>query len=534
LRNGGGRVGWLSLAWLLAAFSTALPAAPAEAAPGCAGRPATIVSDAARIVGTKAPDTIVAGGRDNAIFGMGGNDTICGGGGGDEIHGGRGSDRLDAGMGEDRVRGEYGNDQLDGGPGAHDRLDAGPGDDSVAGGPGDFDVLIGGPGNDSAEGGPGVHDIASYQSAGGAIAVDLGRGVISGAEDERLGGVEDVLGGSGADTLVGSQAAPNRLDGGPGADRLVATGAGDSAFGGPGDDACVGPLASRDSCGASAGSGTAVELYESIADTASLVIVGSRSVVDVTVTRSAGGYVVESRPGAVQVHLGDRGSSTCTTNRDANAVSCRGEVTSILASLGAGDDSFQIGDGVPAGVSAIVDGGKGSDLVQGGGGDDTIYGGDDRDPDTIAGGGGEDVLYGVNIFHPRRDSGAATMLGGAGDDLLVGGQPCDGDRFDGGPGDTDSASFARVRNDGTFVAAEIGGAVLDPDVASCNSGSIEQTVEKIEGSPGPDVLTGSEGANDLLGRGGDDRLDGRGGADDCVGGQGADAAVGCEFTASAP
>ncbi len=56
------------------------------------------------------------------------------------------------------------------------------------------------------------------------------------------------------------------------------------------------------------------------------------------------------------------------------------------------------------------------------------------------------------------------MLGGGGDDLLIGGQPCDGDLFVGGPGANDSASFARVRNDGIHVDAKIGGAVSDPDV----------------------------------------------------------------------
>ena len=59
------------------------------------------------------------------------------------------------------------------------------------------------------------------------------------------------------------------------------------------------------------------------------------------------------------------------------------------------------------------------------------------------------------------------------------------------------------------MQATIGGAVTDPDVDNCNAGHIDSSVEKIEGSPGPDILTGDEGPNTLLGRGGDDRLDGR-------------------------
>src|ERR1044072_7935092 len=92
----------------------------------------------------------------------------------------------------------------------------GPRDDTVAGGPGDFDVVLGGVGNDRIGGGPGAHDVASYRGAGGPIAVHLANGAVSGAEDERLSGIEDVHGGSDADTLIGSGASPNRLAGGGG------------------------------------------------------------------------------------------------------------------------------------------------------------------------------------------------------------------------------------------------------------------------------------------------------------------------------
>jgi Ca2+-binding RTX toxin-like protein len=138
-------------------------------------------------------------------------------------------------------------------------------------------------------------------------------------------------------------------------------------------------------------------------------------------------------------------------------------------------------------------------------------------------------LFGINILHPRKGSGGATLLGGAGSDLLVGGQPCDGDRFRGGGGANDSASFARVRNEGIVVEAATGGAVRDPEVAPCAIGWIAADVEKIEGSTGPDVLVGSAGEETLLGRGGLDRLDGRGGSDRCIGGRARDRANHCEY-----
>jgi Ca2+-binding RTX toxin-like protein len=529
----------------------ATPVAHAAAAT-CGGKQATIVSDAQKIIGTKAPDVIVAGPGDNTIYGMGGNDVFCSGDGNDTLYGGRGndtlfgeggndtlygergSDDLDGGAGEDRLFGATGNDELDGGPGDHDQLVGGPGDDSLAGGEGDFDVLTGGPGNDSIDGGAGAHDIASYAGTGGAVSIDLEAGAVSGAESEHLSGIEDAIGGSGDDTLTGSTASPNRLDGGPGNDHLVASGSADEAFGGPGSDTCAG-FATETSCGLmQGGAGTAVELYESIDEATSLIVSGNGGVDDATVSFSGGIYTVQGAPGGNPILLGDPGSGGCSHDPGANSVSCQGAVSSIQASLGAGDDTFAIDSSVPADVSATIDGGAGSDTLRGGEGDDTIYAGDDHVPDSLEGGGGNDVLYGVNIFHPRRDSGAATMHGGVGDDLLVGGQPCDGDLFDGGPGDNDSASFARVHNSGVFVQATIGGTVLDPDVAGCNAGHIEDSVERIEGSPGNDVLSGDEGPNTLLGRGGDDRLDGKGGFDDCVGGTGSNEAANCEYTDSGP
>ena len=502
----------------------------------CGGRPATIVSDAPRIQGTTGNDVIVAGPGDNLIYGLGGNDTICGGAGDDTIYAGRGNDYVDAGGGQDRVFGENGNDRLNGGAGDDDTVDGGNGDDRVSGGAGDFDLLIGGPGTDRIDGGPGAHDIVSYESAGGAVEVDLGRGRTTGAEHERLVGIEDALGGTGDDTLIGAAATPNRLDGGPGNDRLIASGPGDQAFGGPGADSCTGTFATRLSCGEEGGRGdhTAVDLYRSIGNTTSLVISGSRSANRIVVSRSAAGFVVASRTQDVGVRLGDRHSRSCHHGDRPLTIVCTGRVGSILASLGPGADTLTIAPSVPAYVSSVIDGGSGVDTIRGGPGNDTIYGGDDDVPDTLIGGGGDDVLVGVNVFHPRLSSGAALMVGGPGNDLLVGGQPCEGDRFIGGPGNRDSASFARVRNSGIYVVATIGGPVLDPDVAGCQPGHIAHSVEKIEGSPGPDRLYGDDKPNWLLGRGGDDFLDGGGGYDRCTGGSGHDESSRCEVTHSIP
>lgn len=522
------------------AFATS----PEALRPLCGGRLATIASNERRIHGTRAPDVIAGGPGPNVIVGGGGNDTICGGfgrdriyggrgndtidgkRGNDSVHGGRGSDEVDGGADRDEVLGDSGNDVVHGGPGNRDDADGGPGDDDVAGGRGTLDTVLGGIGNDHIDGGPGDHDIASYRGVGGPIEVDLGQGAVAGAEDEQLIRIEDVLGGSGEDTLAGSEATPNRLDGGPGDDRLLGAMRGDQAFGGPGSDQCLGSFSVEDSCGPSGGGGgTKVELYESITGSATLAIGGDGLVDDVTVSRGDHGYFVRGRSGN-PVLLGAPHSGGCGSAP--GSVSCAGPVTTILVSLGGGNDAVRVEDSVPAEISVTIDGGPGSDWLRGGRGGDTLYAGDDGDVDTLDGGGGDDALFGVNVLHPRLSSGASTLVGGAGNDLLIGGQPC-ADLFHGGRGDNDSASFARVRNSDTFVKAAIGGPVVDPDVGYCGGSRIDGSVEKIEGSTGPDVLIGTAGPDTLLGRGGADVLDGRGGPDRCIGGRGSDQARRCEY-----
>jgi Ca2+-binding RTX toxin-like protein len=453
-------------------MATAIQAAQ----PHCGGRRATIADHERSIHGTRGPDVIVGGRGPNTIHGAGGNDVICGGSGRDRIyggrgkdtlhgnkdadlvHGGRGSDDVDGGADRDRVFGDSGNDTVRGGPGNRDVVNGSLGDDEIDGGRGKRDVLVGGIGHDRIDGGPGAGDVASFMSAGGPVTVDLAHGTVSGAEQERMVGVEDVLtapatdpGGLGIRVQLGQ--------GAPGSSLAITGGEG-------ADSAAVGFWRTR--------------------------------------------YVVSpGTGGAVRIE--------------------GGRVSSISVSLGAGDDRVAFDRSLPPGVSVVVDGGQGSDWLRGGPGGDTLYGGDDTEPDRLEGGGGDDALFGVNILHPQHPSGAATMVGGGGNDLMIGGQPCDGDFFDGGPGGNDSASFSRVRNEGTVVAAAIGGPVLDPDVPGCATGRISRSTEKIEGSTGPDLLTGGPRDDTLLGRGGADLLAGRGGRDRCIGGNGEDAARRCEY-----
>lgn len=529
---------------VLAGLIIALMPDAATAKGKCFGKKVTISSNAKKIRGTKGHDVIQGGSGKNKINGLGGNDRICGGGGDDTItgyrgndringeggddviHGDRGSDpKLNGGSGTDRVIGDRGNDNVFGGPGDGDFVHEGFGDGKADGGPGDRDVVFGDIGKDRISGGPGESDIASYTSISQSLDINLASGRVSGAEQERMSGIEDAIGGSGDDTIRGS-GEPNRLDGGSGDDTLIAAGDGDRAFGGAGSNDCVGDFLSRNSCGQASGrDGTAVSLSESIDGSGNLVIQGNEEVDDFTLDFRSGKYAI-SRTGGNPIRLGNTESDACSGG--GGDVSCSGKVTAVTISLGDGNDTARI-ENLPRKVGTTIEGGPGADDMTGGPNDDVIASGDDGSPDKLRGGGGDDALFGINIEHPNKDSGAALMDGGSGDDLMIGGQPCNGDTFDGGPGPNDSASFARVKpNGGIRVKAIIGGSVTDPDGRNCAGGHISGSTEKIEGSKGKDILIGDGGNNGLSGMGGNDRLDGKGGYDKCDGGPGRNSLRNCE------
>jgi Ca2+-binding RTX toxin-like protein len=443
--------------------------------PSCGGRRATIVSNERSIHGTRGPDVIIAGRGGNAVSGGRGNDTICGGAGRDRIDGGRGKDTIDGRSGADLISGGRGSDDLRGAAG-RDRIRGDSGNDVVRGGPGARDDVDGGMGDDTVTGGSGSFD---------ALAGGIGRDRIDGGP-----GAHDTASYRSAGGPVEVELGHGRVRGAE-SEQLRGI---ENVLGGPGNARCFGPLLALRWCGQT-----------------SVAISGSTGDDSLTIGLQQQQLVISAGSGPTL------------------QISDPSRVGSLLVSLGDGNDQVKVGPTVQPGVAVTIEGGAGSDWLRGGSGADTIYAGDDDVPDRLEGGPGGDALFGVNIFHPRHGSGAATMIGGSGDDLLIGGQPCDGDLFVGGPGANDSASFARVRNAGVNVVAKISGAVRDPDVPECTAGRIARGTEKIEGSPGPDVLIGGASDNTLLGRGGPDQLDGRGGSDRCIGGRGGDRSRRCEY-----
>ena len=181
----------LLLAASLIGISLATVAAPDVAAASCT------------ITGTNRGETLNGTAGPDVICGLGGNDTINGLGGNDTIYGGAGNDRINGGTGDDQLIGEAGADTLNGGVGA---------------------------------------DTVDYSAASVPLTISIDSQANDGARGERdavATDVENVVGGSGNDSITGSTAA-NDLDGGTGNDSIIGGGGDDAIEGGTGNDSISG------------------------------------------------------------------------------------------------------------------------------------------------------------------------------------------------------------------------------------------------------------------------------------------------------
>lgn len=214
------------------------------------------------IDGGDGDDIILAGSGDDLIFAGGGDDFIDAGDGNDIVFAGSGNDIVFAGSGDDVVHGEAGNDTLNVGSG-NDVADGGDGDDvflvthapvsgtapptqlpvnssdaaietkipfdsqpatvtqAIVASPGD--------GNDTYDGGAG-NDTLDLGATTAAAVVDLSAGTAVGSDigTDTLKNIENVVTGSGNDTIV-ANTAQNLLTGGAGEDTFVFTTTADSA-----------------------------------------------------------------------------------------------------------------------------------------------------------------------------------------------------------------------------------------------------------------------------------------------------------------
>lgn len=367
------------------------------------------------IIGDQGADIISGRDGDDTLLGADGNDFIDGGAGADTIYGGLGNDRLFAGSGGGAIIGEGGDDAIYGGVNNdnlyggidNDRIEGGDGDDILYGEDGN-DSLIGGAGNDLLYGGNGddiAHlttfrangydggagiDTVSYTANTSGIDVDL-RNI---NDSHRLVSVENVIGGSGNDTIRGSDVA-NRLDGGAGVDTVNYAGSslGDTAA----RSALVGATSFTPPAPGTAfnAAGTALVL-----DGVRVSLMGSGASI-----AGAGGHaqgdVLLNVENLVGSDYGDQLTGTWTDNK-------------LEGGLGA--DLLYGGDG-----NDTLDGGAGNDILYGEMGNDTLLGGDGND--RLFGGGQSDILRG-GAGNDILDAGDAgdVLYGDVGDDVFIGGQ----------------------------------------------------------------------------------------------------------------
>jgi Ca2+-binding RTX toxin-like protein len=208
-------------------------------------------------------DVLVGSGAANSLSGGGGDDVLDGGFGADVLSGGDGFDTGDysaraAGVSVSLGGGADDGNADDGLPGARDdvrsdveALVGGDGQDTLTG-DGSDNAFDGGPGADQINGGGG-EDLVDYSSRTSDLDVSLdgvpndgdGTDGLAAARDNVAVDVEDIVGGTGSDTLTGS-GSDNYLFGGEGADRIDGREGSDELQGDLGNDSITSADTSED------------------------------------------------------------------------------------------------------------------------------------------------------------------------------------------------------------------------------------------------------------------------------------------------
>ena len=250
-----------------------------------------------------------------------------------------------------QVSGGAGEDQILTGN-TYDLIEPGLGKDEVRSGDGNDGVLAAATpdGNDVFDLGDGF-DQVSYARRADPVTSD---GISAGAAGERdqLSGVEALIGGSGADSLVGSETT-RTLDGGPGDDLLTGGEEANSLYGGLGNDTL-------------SGNGGVDALVGGDGDDTLNGGDGDDNIKE---------YLQENEANHPWVATTTKTPSSGNDSADG----------------GAGSDLIELGPGADKGL-----GGPGVDLMRGGPENDDLDGGDGED--GVAGEGGSDKLFGGNGF----------------------------------------------------------------------------------------------------------------------------------------
>jgi uncharacterized repeat protein (TIGR01451 family) len=555
------------------------------------------------IAGTDAPNVLSGGsdyaGQPNSIDGRGGNDVLFGGYGCcDLLNGGTGDDVLSAGLaGGGTLDGGSGDDTMTpsllgipppvtviGGDGTDtasyhgafgdvsisldDAANDGTGSDNVHS---DVENVIGGRGNDTIVGSPadnvfdGSEGADAFHGGGGTDTVDYSSrtravtATIDGIandgespapypgsgpnEDDNIEpDVENVLGGSGSDEIVGSTAV-NTLKGGGGDDLLDGGLGADTLIGGGGEDTADYVSRTNDvnvSLDGAANDGESGE-NDNVGTDVEDVFGGTG---DDTLTGSGADNLFDGGPGADELS-GGGGTDTADYSSRLDPVEVSldglandgetGEGDNVASNVedvfgGAGDDTL-----VGNGQANLLDGGEGDDDLDGGLGADTLIGGDGENdtadyssrvsPVTVvldgtptSGESGENDTIATDVEDAVGGAGADTFFGNEGDNVFDGGAGADTFSGAGGFDAVDYSSRA------VAVSVSLDGAANDG--AAGEGDNVGTGMEDAFGGSGDDHFTGDEESNVFVGGAGADLLDGAAGDDFLLGQSGADSLTG--------
>jgi Ca2+-binding RTX toxin-like protein len=494
-----------------AVSAVAATRAQEEDLPRCHGREAELFGTEENDIlqGTPERDVIWGAGGDDLIYGTLGNDLICGGPGADQIHGGRGNDEVDGGAGDsDQVNGDLGDDKIVGGPGRNDEVAGDLGIDVVNGGAGDEDLVHGDYGYDRMSGGAGKADIASFATAraggkGSGVWVSLKAHRAFGDGHDKLFGFESLEGSAFRDTLIGSPQG-NAIAGGLGDDHLVGGGGGDALDGGQGSDGCEGAKGRTTSCGKEPApkASAYIQLNPTPGGGAGLQIVGGGGSDHFVV-----GFDQATQTFGVSGNKGLAIGPGCERPTGTSGfIVCKahGPGRWLMADLGPGNDSLQVGGSLESIGSVRFAGGFGNDTIKAGPEDDLIESGPGAD--KLYGGDGADGLVGGL-------PGPTYLYGEGSGDLLAAGGGCAGGAIVGGPG-RDDASFAETQaHPGLLIISFPQNKAWVDEIKGCDSVRLDDSNEDMEGSFDWDILIGDSGPNAMLGQPGEDRFYGNGGED---------------------
>ena len=495
------------------------------------------VPDIIHLTGSGMADILAGDSRANTIMGGGGDDKIYGGpgGGDDDLQGGGGNDMLFGGRGDDELDGGDGNDTLNGGGGA-DMFSGGSGSDMIYADRNDTTI-------DGGTGEPTDRDTLSYAKFMDAMLED-GTGITLNLQgNTSVTNINHLIGTEETDTLTGTDAAPETIEGGDSGDTLVGgsglgdtvsyassyrgvrVSLGDGGTDGTGDSSARLGHASNDSISGfenvmgSAFDDDLTARTDDI-DTNTTVIEGSTLWGldgDDNLEGSIGNDTLEGGAGADELDGGlTRTTATDETlpNNQINTLSYAMSDAGVRVNLetAAASGGHAEGDEIETYDLTVGTGDEERDIevatfrnLTGSMHDDHLTG--DMFNNVLAGGGGDDSLRGL--------AGADTLVGGAGADRLDGGED-KGERNNMVPGDADDNGSVE---DGEMVAASEDWAVyrdamagvtvnLDTNTGTAGEamGDTLSNIELIWGSKEDDTFIAGAGHDVIHGDGGSDTV----------------------------